>query len=53
MRLLGFQIRPVSGPEIVDFVILNGRKTGPKSIKNGGVLRPHQSKWVWDRLAAV
>ncbi len=39
MGLSGFQIRPVSGPEIADFWGLNGPG---KAFKHVGVLRPHR-----------
>jgi len=41
MGLLGFQIRPVSGPEIVDLEGLNGPKPVQNPLKVVGLEVPH------------
>ena len=53
MGLLGFQNRPVSGPEIVDLGILNGPKLVQNLFKVVGHEAPHHFEWVLDRLRAV
>jgi len=53
MGLFGFQIRPVSGPEIVDFWGLNGPEPAQNPLEVVEREAPHHFKWVGDRFGAV
>ena len=53
MGLLGFQIRPVSGPEIADFGGLNGPKSLQNPSKMVGRFAPHHFGWVLKRFRSV
>ena len=53
MGLFGFQIRPLFGPEGVDFGDPNGPKPVPNPLKVAGRFAPHNFKWVLDRFRAV
>jgi len=53
MGLFGFQIRPISGPEILDFRCLHGPKPVQNPIKEAGCFVPHHINWVLGRFRAV
>ncbi len=50
MGLFGFQTRPVSGPEILDFVVINSPKPLRNPLKIVGRYAPHHFKSVLKRL---
>jgi len=51
MGLLGFQIRPVSGPGIVDVRALNGPKPVQNPFKVVGHEAPHHFEWVFGQVS--
>jgi len=53
MGLLGFQNRPVSGPETFNFCDLNGPNPVQNPFKMVGREAPHHFEWVLDRVRAV
>ena len=53
MGLFGFQFRPVSGPEIVDFGGLNGPIPVQSPFKVVGREAPNHFKWLLNRFKAV
>jgi len=53
MELFGFQIRPVPGPEIVDFWGLNGPKRAQNPFKVVGCEAPQPFTWVLSRSRAL
>ena len=53
MGLFGFRIRPVSGPEIVDFGGLNGLNPVQNPRKEVGREVPHHFSWVLGLVRAV
>jgi len=50
MGLFGFQIRPLSGPKIVDLGGLDGPKPVQNPVKMVGREAPHHFNWVLDRF---
>ena len=53
MGLLGFQNRPVSGPEIVDFCGLNGPRPVQNPFKMVGREALHHFEWFWIDLGPL